>query len=341
MDTPNLSILIEKRDEYISKWVSLTVPVFLKFFQDLYLFTKKNNTKQHHLLKEFQSNIKLISQWDNEKKLEIYNHIISQAKTSKYEQLIDKMFQCYIRILLLLCDDDMAYDIIHDNNTITPEYCDLIYDCFLNVSRLLWKNTHLFWEKHHDYNLYLNTKEIESLIIKGIDITIKDSMPYDSLLSSKKNKQLSKQNISDVHEESHEESHEDTHEQSHENSHEDEQLHEHYHEQSHEDNQEDEDINQEDMQEDTQEDIHEDIQEDTQEEIQEDIQEENETEIHNMDNIVKSIQSYDNRQKCDAKKQKYLKKISNILGYQITDDYYEDNKMYIKSELKKLKLKRG
>ena len=59
----NLNIMIQSKDEYINKFVSLTLKHFIDGFKSIYENVKNKNKESKYILKELQSEIRLIPQW--------------------------------------------------------------------------------------------------------------------------------------------------------------------------------------------------------------------------------------------------------------------------------------
>ena len=149
----NLNIMIQSKDEYINKFVSLTLKHFIDGFKSIYENVKNKNKESKYILKELQNEIRLIPQWSQNILDKEYNRIKAISKCEYFDNLIEAIFVSYSQMLIL-------------------------------VARILWKNPHLLYHRYDNKKQRENYLQLEKLFNSCIHDTIRDLLPYKELVSN-------------------------------------------------------------------------------------------------------------------------------------------------------------
>lgn len=134
--------------------------------KSLYDEIKQNNKKRNLLLKEFQIELKEISQWNFEKKHDLWESIKDQS-VKKSNKNIDQIIPNIFKLIFLLEQDQISNHAIPDFDYPTNiEWC---YHCYLNLARHVWKNPDLLYDiGRSKIELQKNILKIEKLITRSI-----------------------------------------------------------------------------------------------------------------------------------------------------------------------------
>ena len=163
--------LIENKKEYIDILLdNLTVPI-CNVIYDLY--------KSSSNIQDFQNNLSLIKNWNNNKIEEHYLKIINSQKKRNF---IKSLLYEIIIINIKLKTENKNID-LNRIKIIAPT--DFIHKCLINSAIYSWKNAYLFSHKNlkpieRQYHLNIVEKNIRQ-IIKD---TIRDSTPFELIFDS-------------------------------------------------------------------------------------------------------------------------------------------------------------
>lgn len=161
----NIFLLNARKKEYLANFQRLTVGYFSSVIYDLYDQVKKSNKVKKMLLKEFQAALVNISTWDDAKK-EFKDH---NAK------LLDKLMNGIFKLDIVL-----RHELSKNAEKYIPRLNDFIYQCLLNIARLVWKNPVLVYDVGVDKITYQQNKlKLEKLVMATVKDTFTYYLPFD------------------------------------------------------------------------------------------------------------------------------------------------------------------
>ena len=174
----NLNIMIQSKDEYINKFVSLTLKHFIDGFKSIYENVKNKNKESKYILKELQSEIRLIPQWSQNILDKEYNRIKAISKCEYFDNLIEAIFVSYSQMLILVNNKNKNFKVK------VPTSSYVIHKCYISLARILWKNPHLLYHRYDNKKQRENYLQLEKLFNSCIHDTIRDLLPYKELVSN-------------------------------------------------------------------------------------------------------------------------------------------------------------
>lgn len=161
----NIFLLTARKKEYLANFQRLSVGYFSSVIYDMYDQVKKSNKIKKLLLKEFQAALASISTWDDAKK-EFKDH---NAK------LLDKLMNGIFKLDIVL-----RHELSNNAEKYIPCLNDFMYQCLLNIARLVWKNPVLVYDVGVDKITYQQNKlKLEKLVMGTVKDTFTYYLPFD------------------------------------------------------------------------------------------------------------------------------------------------------------------
>lgn len=174
MDRNDLNILLETKNEYSQELINALVPHIQNHFRNVYKNVQAKNKTPRYILREFQNELKNISNWTDETKSEIHTQI-----TEKFEwldNLINSVFVIKTQVLTAIQKGKSSLSVPIEK----PQ--TFIYSCFLNTARELWKKPHLLYHNVNSVDAQKQTSDFYSLIRHCVKETIRKSLPIKEIL---------------------------------------------------------------------------------------------------------------------------------------------------------------
>ena len=163
-----MQVFLDSKKEYVEHLLDLiTIPLTKKIFK-LYANTDS--------IKLFQDELLNIKKWNNNIIQEEYKELIKKIKCNYFDKLLKK-----IVILDVNIKTEYKYK-IKDIILITPY--DFIHKCLINIGIYCWKNVYLFSSKNlkpSEKQYHINI--IEKNIRKIIKDTLRQIIPFETILA--------------------------------------------------------------------------------------------------------------------------------------------------------------
>jgi hypothetical protein len=194
-----MQVFLDSKKEYVEHLLDLiTIPLTKKIFK-LYANTDS--------IKLFQDELLNIKKWNNNIIQEEYKELIKKIKCNYFDKLLKK-----IVILDVNIKTEYKYK-IKDIILITPY--DFIHKCLINIGIYCWKNVYLFSSKNlkpSEKQYHINI--IEKNIRKIIKDTLRQIIPFETILADSSDEIIPKKsNIDKVKESKKEEKKDDSEEE--------------------------------------------------------------------------------------------------------------------------------
>ena len=110
--------------------------------------------------------------------IQICSRIVSNSSCDYIDDLITAVFISHTKILTSIGPNRSFQKI----NVTIPKTSTFVHKCYINTARELWKNPYLFNENVPGHEFQKNNKEIEEIIKKCIENTIRNSLPIKDIL---------------------------------------------------------------------------------------------------------------------------------------------------------------
>ena len=305
-----MQVFLDSKKEYVEHLLDLiTIPLTKKIFK-LYANTDS--------IKLFQDELLNIKKWNNNIIQEEYKELIKKIKCNYFDKLLKK-----IVILDVNIKTEYKYK-IKDIILITPY--DFIHKCLINIGIYCWKNVYLFSSKNlkpSEKQYHINI--IEKNIRKIIKDTLRQIIPFETILADSSDEIIPKKsNIDKVKESKKEEKKDESEEEKEESEEENEESEEEDEEEKEEENEESEDEKEESEEELKSDDSEE--EEEEKEELKSDESEEEDEEDEEEKEELKSKEEDENI------KNKKMTNYKNIKIEKQDDEFYKEDESIKKQQ---------
>ena len=179
MDDPALSVFSEARHEYMKQLGQYLRTPFLNFFINL-LNTSKETTRDSpkKYLWQFQNELKSIKEWNIEKMKNEIKSLEIATKCDFLEELITAVFIAHTKVMTAIRVSSRKNKI----NITVPKLEHYLFKALCECSDLLWANTYLFRDDITPIEKQKNMRQVEQLILEGLQQAIRALLPVKSIL---------------------------------------------------------------------------------------------------------------------------------------------------------------
>ena len=305
-----MQVFLDSKKEYVEHLLDLiTIPLTKKIFK-LYANTDS--------IKLFQDELLNIKKWNNNIIQEEYKELIKKIKCNYFDKLLKK-----IVILDVNIKTEYKYK-IKDIILITPY--DFIHKCLINIGIYCWKNVYLFSSKNlkpSEKQYHINI--IEKNIRKIIKDTLRQIIPFETILADSSDEIIPKKSNIDKVKESKKEEKKDESEEEEEKEESEEEKEELKSDESEEEDEEDEE-EKEESEEELKSDDSEEEDEEEKEELKSDDSEEEDEEDEEEKEELKSKEEDENI------KNKKMTNYKNIKIEKQDDEFYKEDESIKKQQ---------
>ena len=183
MDDFDSNCLIDSKNEYCVRLVSILTPLVNEGFRSIYNEACKvcdDNGEDNKYLMTFQNYISRVPKWSELLIEQETNRIVEQSKCPYLEDLISCVHIIQLKILTLVRVGSKQKKI----DISIPKLKDFIHIIYKNVSRKLYTNAYLYEKSIPPLQVQKNNREIEIIIRECIWNSIRDNVPVDRLLKA-------------------------------------------------------------------------------------------------------------------------------------------------------------
>jgi hypothetical protein len=179
MEELNTPIFAQAKVEYTAQLVDMLYPHMFDGVKSIYdesqlLYGKKKMP----ILLIFRELLEKVPIWNSEIIDSECSRIVSNSSCDYIDDLITAVFISHTKILTSIGPNKNFQKI----NVTIPKTSTFVHKCYINTARELWKNPYLFNENVPGHEFQKNNKEIESIIQKCIENTIRNSLPIKDIL---------------------------------------------------------------------------------------------------------------------------------------------------------------
>ena len=179
MEELNTPIFAQAKVEYTAQLVDMLYPHMFDGVKSIYDESKLlYGRKKMPILLIFRELLEKVPIWNSEIIDSECSRIISNSSCDYIDDLITAVFISHTKILTSIGPNKSFQKI----NVTIPKTSTFVHKCYINTARELWKNPYLFNENVPGHEFQKNNKEIESIIQKCIENTIRNSLPIKDIL---------------------------------------------------------------------------------------------------------------------------------------------------------------
>jgi hypothetical protein len=179
MEELNTPIFAQAKVEYTAQLVDMLYPHMFDGVKSIYDESKLlYGKKKMPILLIFRELLEKVPIWNSEIIDSECSRIVSNSSCDYIDDLITAVFISHTKILTSIGPNKNFQKI----NVTIPKTSTFVHKCYINTARELWKNPYLFNENVPGHEFQKNNKEIESIIQKCIENTIRNSLPIKYIL---------------------------------------------------------------------------------------------------------------------------------------------------------------
>ena len=179
MEELNTPIFAQAKVEYTAQLVDILYPHMFDGVKSIYDESKLlYDRKKMPILLIFRELLEKVPIWNSEIIDSECSRIVNNSNCDYIEDLITAVFISHTKILTSIGPNKSFQKI----NVTIPKTSTFVHKCYINTARELWKNPYLFNENVPGHEFQKNNKEIESIIQKCIENTIRNSLPIKDIL---------------------------------------------------------------------------------------------------------------------------------------------------------------
>lgn len=176
-----MSSLHESKNEWGARLLTILTPLIIEGFKSIFdesLKMCKDNNEMDKYLMTFQNFITRIPKW-NATMIETERARIVEKSCCNYlEELVTCVHIIQLKLLTAMRSGQKQKKI--DVNI--PKLSDFIHKAYINTARKVYKNVYLFELEIAPLQVQKNNRELEVIVQECILITIRDSIPVESIL---------------------------------------------------------------------------------------------------------------------------------------------------------------
>ena len=179
MEELNTPIFAQAKVEYTAQLVDMLYPHMFDGVKSIYDESKLlYGRKKMPILLIFRELLEKVPIWNSEIIDSECSRIVSNSSCDYIDDLITAVFISHTKILTSIGPNKSFQKI----NVTIPKTSTFVHKCYINTARELWKNPYLFNENVPGHEFQKNNKEIEEIIKKCIENTIRNSLPIKDIL---------------------------------------------------------------------------------------------------------------------------------------------------------------
>ena len=199
MDDFNVSSLHESKNEWGARLLTILTPLIIEGFKSIFdesLKMCKENNEMDKYLMTFQNFITRIPKW-NATIIEAERvRIVEKSCCNYLEELVTCVHIIQLKLLTAMRSGQKQKKI--DVNI--PKLSDFLHKAYINTARKVYKNVYLFELNIQPLQIQKNNRELEIIVQECILITIRDSIPVESILRAYMDESIEEDIVEEVKE---------------------------------------------------------------------------------------------------------------------------------------------
>ena len=184
MDDFNVSSLHESKNEWAARLINIFTPLVIEGYKSIFnealQLCKQNNEIDKYLM-TFQNFISRVPKW-NVAIIEQERKRISEKSGCGY---LEELITCVHIIQLKILTSMRAGNKQKKINITIPKLDEFIHKIYINVARKVYKNVYLFEINIPPLQIQKYQRELEIIVQECILITIRESIPVETILKLK------------------------------------------------------------------------------------------------------------------------------------------------------------
>jgi hypothetical protein len=179
MEDPALSVFSEARNEYMKQLTQYLRQSFLNFFlEQLQIARDEMRQTPKKYLWQFQNRLKNIKEWNVDKVQHEITRIQITSNCDFLEELITAVFIAHTKVMTAIRISSRKSKV----NITVPKLEHYLFKALCECSDLLWANAFLFRDDISPIEKQKNMRQVESIIIEGMQQAIRCLLPVKSIL---------------------------------------------------------------------------------------------------------------------------------------------------------------
>jgi hypothetical protein len=179
MDDPALSVFSEARNEYMKQLTQYIRQPFLNFFlEQLQVARDEMRETPKKYLWQFQNRLKSIKEWNIDKVQHEITRIQMTSNCDFLEELITAVFIAHTKVMTAIRISSRKSKV----NITVPKLEHYLFKAICESSDLLWANAFLFRDDISPIEKQKNMRQVEGLVIEGMQQAIRCLLPVKSIL---------------------------------------------------------------------------------------------------------------------------------------------------------------
>jgi hypothetical protein len=200
MDDFNISSLHEAKNEWSTRLITILTPLiaegYVSIFNEAYKLCVENKERDKYLM-TFQNFITRVPKWNHSIIEQERKRICEKSKCDYLEDLISCVHIIQLKVLTSMRVGNKQKKISIN----IPKADDFIHKIYINVARKLYKNVYLFEVSTSNLETQKNNRAFEILIQECILLTIRESIPIESIIKSYMDETIEEEVVEEIKEE--------------------------------------------------------------------------------------------------------------------------------------------
>ena len=174
----SINVYAEAKTEYTRQLCQILSPAFQIYFLDLLKVAKDKEPETKRLLWNFQALLQEIPDWNQDKVLRETEKIQRDSNCDYLEELLTAVFIAHTKVLSAIRITTKQKKL----QITIPKLDHFIHRTLRETGRLLWNNAFLFAEQGSSMDRQKNMRQVEALIVEGIQQSIRSLLPVKTIL---------------------------------------------------------------------------------------------------------------------------------------------------------------
>ena len=200
MDDFNINSLHESKNEWSARLITILTPLiaegYVSIFNEAYKLCMENKERDKYLM-TFQNFITRVPKWNHSIIEQERKRICEKSKCEYLEDLISCVHIIQLKVLTSMRVGNKQKKISIN----IPKVDDFIHKIYINVARKLYKNVYLFEVSSSNLETQKNNRAFEILIQECILLTIRESIPIESIIKSYMDETIEEEVVEEIKEE--------------------------------------------------------------------------------------------------------------------------------------------
>jgi hypothetical protein len=176
--TEGLNVYADAKIEYTRQLTQFSLPAFTEYFLKVLEDIKVSDVNPKKLLLTFQTSLKEIPEWNQEKVQKETASILKEINCDYYDDLLSAVFVAHTKVLsaIRLTTKQKKLHIT------IPKVDHFLHHTLIECARILWSNVYLFSPNGTPIERQKAQRQIEQLIQDGILQSIRSMLPVKNIL---------------------------------------------------------------------------------------------------------------------------------------------------------------